>query len=46
MMDVAGFIAQIAFAVYSLIIFDREQCGREWIKSDFSGKYLPVIFKH
>ena len=46
MVDVAGFIARIAFAVYSLLIFDREQSGGEWTKSDFLGKYLPVISEH
>ena len=43
---VTGVIAGIALLVYSLITFDREHCGGEWIKPDFSGKYLPAISKH
>ena len=46
MVNVAGFIARIAFAVYSLLTFDIEQCGGEWTKSDFPGEYFPVISEH
>lgn len=47
MVDVASMIANIAFAIYSMIVtFDKEQCGGEWIKPDVRGKYLPVISDH